>query len=114
MCTSLTKDVVPEWQGAASCLLTTLGITHAPAVLQELLKRFQPGSTPHYFVVKTTGDLAMANGENLMLIAGGPRSGNVCSRSCVAVFAGTTNSACITPTFSRVHIILDLHTCCNV
>ena len=65
MCTSLTKDVVPEWQGAASCLLTTLGITHAPAVLQELLKRFQPGTTPHYFVVKTTGDLAMANGENL-------------------------------------------------
>lgn len=49
-----------------------------------------------------------------MLIAGGPRSGNVCLRSCVAVFAGTTNSACITPTFSRVHIILDLHTCCNV
>jgi hypothetical protein len=61
--TELTKDpeVVPEWQGAASCLLTTLGISHAPAVLQELLKRFQPGTTPHYFVVKTTGDLAMAN-----------------------------------------------------
>jgi hypothetical protein len=59
----LTKDpdVVPDWQGAASGLLTTLGICHAPAVLQELLKRFQPGTTPHYFVVKTTGDLAMAN-----------------------------------------------------
>lgn len=56
--------MIPEWQGAASCLLTTLGIGHAPAVLQELLKRFQPGTTPHYFVVKTTGDLAMANGEN--------------------------------------------------
>jgi hypothetical protein len=61
--TELTKDpdVVPEWQGAASVLLTTLGVSHAPAVLQELLKRFQPGTTPHYFVVKTTGDLAMAN-----------------------------------------------------
>lgn len=56
--------MIPEWQGAASCLLTTLGIGHAPAVFQELLKRFQPGTTPHYFVVKTTGDLAMANGEN--------------------------------------------------
>ena len=56
------QDVVPEWQGAAAALLTTLGISHAPAVLQELLKRFQPGTTPHYFVVKTTGDLAMANG----------------------------------------------------
>ena len=55
--------MVPEWQGAASCLLTTLGIGYAPAVLQELLKRFQPGTTPHYFVVKTTGDLAMANGK---------------------------------------------------
>lgn len=54
--------MIPEWQGAASAVLTTLGISHAPAVLQELLKRFQPGSTPHYFVVKTTGDLAMANG----------------------------------------------------
>ena len=61
-CVYSMQDVVPEWQGAASALLTTLGISHAPAVLQELLKRFQPGTTPHYFVVKTTGDLAMANG----------------------------------------------------
>lgn len=57
------QEVVPDWQTAASALLTTLGISHAPAVLQELLQRFQPGTTPHYFVVKTMGDLAMANGE---------------------------------------------------
>ena len=62
------QEVVPEWQGAASCLLTTLGISHAPAVLQELLKRFQPGCTPHYFVVKTTGDLAMANGTVCVVV----------------------------------------------
>ena len=68
MYTCFLKDVVPEWQGAASGLLTTLGISHAPAVLQELLKRFQPGTTPHYFVVKTTGDLAMANGNATLYI----------------------------------------------
>ncbi len=38
-----------------------LGIVHGEAVLDWVLKRLVPGEVPHYFVVKTLGDLAVAN-----------------------------------------------------
>ena len=59
---TLTSEVVPDWQGAASQLLSTLGIRHAQLVMKELLVKFQPGGNPHYFVVYTLGMLATANG----------------------------------------------------
>lgn len=59
---TLTQEVEPEWQGAASTLLSTLGLRHAQLVMKELLNKFQPGGAPHFFVVKTLGQLATSNG----------------------------------------------------
>ena len=61
---TLTQEVEPEWQGAASTLLSTLGLRHAQLVMKELLNKFQPGSSPHFFVVKTLGQLATSNGNH--------------------------------------------------
>lgn len=62
---TMTTEVVPDWQGAASQLLSTLGIRHAQLVMKELLTKFQPGGNPHYFVVYCLGMLATANGKDL-------------------------------------------------
>lgn len=64
---TLTQEVEPEWQGAASTLLSTLGLRHAQAVMKELLNKFQPGGSPHFFIVKTLGQLATSNGKWLSL-----------------------------------------------
>ncbi len=61
---TMTMEVVPDWQGAASRLLSTLGIRYAHLVMKELLVKFQPGGNPHYFVVYTLGLLATSNGTN--------------------------------------------------
>ena len=55
------KEVVPDWQGAASSLLVTLSTRFSGPILEELMKRFVPGSVPHYFIMKTLGDLFSAN-----------------------------------------------------
>ena len=60
---TMSKDVEPGWQGAASSLLSTLGISHARLVMKELLTKFQPGGNPHFFVVNTLGHLATSNGN---------------------------------------------------
>lgn len=60
---TMTTEVIPEWQGAASKLLSTLGICYAQLVMKELLIKFQPGGNPHYFVVYTLGLLATSNGK---------------------------------------------------
>ena len=57
------QDVVPEWQTAASNLLSTLGLKYAKEVMQELLTKFQTGQLPHFFIVSTLGQLATSNGE---------------------------------------------------
>ena len=64
---TLTQEVEPEWQGAASNLLSTLGLRHAQIVMKELLTKFQPGGSPHFFVVKTLGQLATSNGNALSI-----------------------------------------------
>ena len=56
------QEILPDWQTAASALLSTLGIQHAKLVLQELLTKFKPGCSPHFFVVQTLGQLAVSNG----------------------------------------------------
>jgi len=66
---TMTTDVEPEWQGAASQLLSTLGIRHAQLVMKELLTKFQPGGNPHYFVVYCLGTLSTANGEHHLATA---------------------------------------------
>ncbi|XP_072423817.1 maestro heat-like repeat-containing protein family member 1 [Chiloscyllium punctatum] len=55
------KDIVPEWQEAASQLLVALGCRFINEVMEEILQKFQPGVLPHYFVVQTLGNLATAN-----------------------------------------------------
>eukprot|EP00026_Physarum_polycephalum_P000352 Phypoly_transcript_00352.p1 GENE.Phypoly_transcript_00352~~Phypoly_transcript_00352.p1 ORF type:complete len:1660 (+),score=332.46 Phypoly_transcript_00352:97-5076(+) len=55
------KDVVPDWQQAASSVLVTLGVRWPNQIMDELLKRFESGSLPHYFVMKTLGDFVAAN-----------------------------------------------------
>jgi hypothetical protein len=56
------SDVIPDWQTAASNLLSTLGMRYAKEVLQELLTKLQAGQLPHFFVVSTIGQLATTNG----------------------------------------------------
>jgi len=53
---------VPDWQGGASELLVNLGRRWPAPVMSSLMNQFQPGAIPHYFTMKTMGDLASANG----------------------------------------------------
>ncbi|XP_077982268.1 maestro heat-like repeat-containing protein family member 1 [Glandiceps talaboti] len=55
------KEVVPEWQTAASNLLVALGCNYCNDVMAEMDKKFQPGALPHFFVVQTMANLASAN-----------------------------------------------------
>ena len=58
------QDVVPVWQSAASGLLVAIGCHHCNEVMEELLHKFQPGVLPHYMVVHTLANLAVANGRS--------------------------------------------------
>lgn len=40
-----------------------LGAQYCDEVMAEMFERFQPGTLPHYFVVRTIGNLAQANGN---------------------------------------------------
>ncbi|EAL61864.1 hypothetical protein DDB_G0291161 [Dictyostelium discoideum AX4] len=55
------KEVVPDWQQVASSLLVSLGLRYPSQIMDELLKRFEPGTLPHYFVMKTLGDFISSN-----------------------------------------------------
>ena len=57
------QDVEPEWQTAASGVLVSLGRKFCNEVMEELLKKFQPGTLPHFFVVQTLANLSTANGR---------------------------------------------------
>lgn len=48
-------------KNAASAVLVTIGEVRSEHVTQELLERFQPGSVPHYFIIKTIGDHIATN-----------------------------------------------------
>eukprot|EP01111_Echinosteliopsis_oligospora_P007009 TRINITY_DN21543_c0_g1_i1.p1 TRINITY_DN21543_c0_g1~~TRINITY_DN21543_c0_g1_i1.p1 ORF type:complete len:318 (+),score=64.37 TRINITY_DN21543_c0_g1_i1:59-1012(+) len=55
------KEVVPDWQQAASSVFVTLGVKFPNQIMKELLQRFEPGSIPHYFIMKTLGDFVAHN-----------------------------------------------------
>ncbi|NXG03461.1 MROH1 protein, partial [Sakesphorus luctuosus] len=57
------KDVVWEWQQAASSVLVAVGQRFINKVMEEALTKFQPGILPHYFVLQTFANLAVSNGE---------------------------------------------------
>lgn len=55
------KDLVLEWQQAASSVLVAIGRRFINKVMEEILAKFQPGVLPHYFIVQTFADLSVAN-----------------------------------------------------
>jgi len=61
-CCGVIQDVVPDWQTAASGVLVALGAKYCNEVMEEMLKKFQPGNLPHYFIVQTIANLSSANG----------------------------------------------------
>ncbi|XP_061112015.1 maestro heat-like repeat-containing protein family member 1 [Conger conger] len=55
------KDIVPDWQQAASNILVALGDRYIKDVMEEILCKFQPGFLPHFFVVQTLANLSFSN-----------------------------------------------------
>ncbi|XP_066933993.1 maestro heat-like repeat-containing protein family member 1 [Clytia hemisphaerica] len=55
------KEIVPDWQTAASNVLVALGMYFSQEVMQEMLQKITPGQLPHYFVVLTLANLAKEN-----------------------------------------------------
>ncbi|XP_048338639.1 LOW QUALITY PROTEIN: maestro heat-like repeat-containing protein family member 1 [Sphaerodactylus townsendi] len=55
------KEVIPEWQQAASDILVAVGRCFINKVMEEVLTKFQPGVLPHYFIVRTFASLSVAN-----------------------------------------------------
>uniref|UniRef100_A0A8C9VSY4 Maestro heat-like repeat-containing protein family member 1 n=1 Tax=Scleropages formosus TaxID=113540 RepID=A0A8C9VSY4_SCLFO len=55
------KDMVSEWQQAASNILVVVGNKHIEDVTEEMLSKFQPGVLPHFFVVQTLSRLSLSN-----------------------------------------------------
>eukprot|EP01105_Mastigella_eilhardi_P020591 TRINITY_DN4914_c0_g1_i1.p1 TRINITY_DN4914_c0_g1~~TRINITY_DN4914_c0_g1_i1.p1 ORF type:complete len:1654 (-),score=536.16 TRINITY_DN4914_c0_g1_i1:72-5033(-) len=55
------KEVVPDLQTAAANVVVALASAMPELIFEELLRRFEVGTVPHYFVMKTLGDLVAAN-----------------------------------------------------
>jgi hypothetical protein len=63
------QEVTPEWQTAASEVLVAIGTKYCDQVMEELLKKFEPGVLPHFFVVQTMANLATANGWSYVFMS---------------------------------------------
>ncbi|XP_077703792.1 maestro heat-like repeat-containing protein family member 1 isoform X2 [Canis aureus] len=55
------KELVCDWQQAASNVLVAVGKRFIGKVMEEVLSKFQPGALPHYYVVQTLANLAASN-----------------------------------------------------
>uniref|UniRef100_A0A3Q0SCX7 Maestro heat-like repeat family member 1 n=1 Tax=Amphilophus citrinellus TaxID=61819 RepID=A0A3Q0SCX7_AMPCI len=55
------KEVIPDWQQAASNILVAVGNKHINDIMEEILSKFQPGVLPHFFVVQTLASLSESN-----------------------------------------------------
>ncbi|XP_035284058.1 maestro heat-like repeat-containing protein family member 1 [Anguilla anguilla] len=55
------KEIVPDWQQAASNILVAVGDRYIKDVMEEVLSKFQPGHPPHFFVVQTLANLSYSN-----------------------------------------------------
>ncbi|XP_039702004.1 maestro heat-like repeat-containing protein family member 1 isoform X11 [Pteropus medius] len=55
------KDLVWDWQQAASNVLVAVGKQFISTVMEEMLSKLQPGALPHYFVVRTLANLSVSN-----------------------------------------------------
>lgn len=55
------KEIVPDWQSAASGVLVAIGSRYCNEVMDVLMQKFKPGVLPHFFIVQTLADMATAN-----------------------------------------------------
>uniref|UniRef100_A0A3B3QI32 Maestro heat like repeat family member 1 n=1 Tax=Paramormyrops kingsleyae TaxID=1676925 RepID=A0A3B3QI32_9TELE len=55
------KEVVADWQQAASSILVAVGKRYINDIMEEILSKFQPGVLPHLFVVQTLASLSESN-----------------------------------------------------
>ncbi|XP_026149512.1 maestro heat-like repeat-containing protein family member 1 [Mastacembelus armatus] len=55
------KEVIPDWQQAASNILVAVGNRHINDIMEEILGKFQPGVLPHIYVVQTLASLSDSN-----------------------------------------------------
>ncbi|XP_036685770.1 maestro heat-like repeat-containing protein family member 1 isoform X12 [Balaenoptera musculus] len=55
------KELVCDWQQAASNVLVAVGKRFVSSVMEEMLSKFQPGVLPHHFVVQTLANLSVSN-----------------------------------------------------
>ncbi|XP_049621834.1 maestro heat-like repeat-containing protein family member 1 isoform X1 [Suncus etruscus] len=55
------KELVSDWQQAASGVLVAMGRRFVGKVMEELLPKFQPGILPHCSVVQTLANLSISN-----------------------------------------------------
>ncbi|XP_057592671.1 maestro heat-like repeat-containing protein family member 1 isoform X4 [Hippopotamus amphibius kiboko] len=55
------KELVCDWQQAASKVLVAVGERFIGSVMEEMLSKFQPGVLPHHFVVQTLASLSVSN-----------------------------------------------------
>ena len=65
---SMTSEVVPEWQSAASTILVTSGLRYPEEVAQKLLEKMPTGNIPHFFTIQTLGQLASATSKVVPLV----------------------------------------------
>ena len=57
------KDIIPEWQTAASNVLVAAGVHNCKAVMDSILDLFKVGQLPHYFILHTVANLAAENSK---------------------------------------------------
>jgi hypothetical protein len=55
------KEVIPEWQKAASDVLVALSTRFCDRVVEDVLKHLPTNSLPHFFVMQTLGSIAQTN-----------------------------------------------------
>lgn len=55
------KELVTDWQQAASSVLVAVGKRFICPVMEEMLTKFQPGLLPHPFIVQTLANLSISN-----------------------------------------------------
>ncbi|EMP27282.1 HEAT repeat-containing protein 7A [Chelonia mydas] len=55
------KEIIYDWQQAASNVLVAVGRRFINKVMEEVLTKFQPGILPHYFIMQTFANLSVSN-----------------------------------------------------
>eukprot|EP01137_Pigoraptor_chileana_P006839 Opistho-2@51650 len=56
-----TKDIIPEWQDVALTMLVTIASRYCAEVVDELLRRCDPGTSPHHYLVRALAELAIVH-----------------------------------------------------